>query len=766
MSSTSAPSPTGPASAPSTELHPDTSALKAAVSAQRWATIRSRADERVRILEQVRQRHAEGTSWRKALAAVAPGVGWSKFSHWRRCAARRAGAPWERQLDMRVVPRPRRIPDEVRVAACAFRRAQPTITVERSQELLVAQFGAERGKVSGTLLKRWWAAEGLSRGRGRRSSVQETTRCSGGAGLAMIAAAAAETGVGVELATSVLARGKQVVEAQAEGAASLGADARDARGCFTAQYNRVLRGTGSADPRWAPDAVKRRQRDLSTLSTPASRPEVLAHRLLCMGSVGLLSDRRGFDGLEGPRGGWQELLGGTAYMPATLDRQLSELALLDVGGALWEAHGRHWQRVTRPWWEEPSQPRWLRWACYIDATQDPYWTRRFAVSGKVSRVGRVMPCLSRVALTGGGGVPLLVETVAGSVSLKKELESFLGQAESAVGAGEIGRLTVVDAEMSTVPLLMALSARPDRWFITVLKGVVADNAVRSAQGRWQPYRAHDQLREVVVHLRGAKAPEGGLRLRAVEMVRRESRNPTSTLLVTNASAQQLSTEETATAYLSRWPNQEAVFRNTRNGIGLKRSHGYGGETVAHVALETKLERAKNRLQRAQARTAKDEAWAEAMRRGHDQAQHGQRTAARQAVARAASALTAARRTQAKAEAALERLETTPKEIYVRDTTRDGIMTCLKLTMLMLLEYVLKEYFGGARMEARTFIELLMPLPVTVHKTRSRLLYQVEANSRSPAQTDLVRAACEEINRREVRLGRRTMRFELAPPKGG
>ncbi|MFH0903257.1 MAG: hypothetical protein V2A73_21720, partial [Pseudomonadota bacterium] len=42
----------------------------------------------------------------------------------------------------------------------------------------------------------------------------------------------------------------------------------------------------------------------------------------------------------------------------------------------------------------------------------------------------------------------------------------------------------------------------------------------------------------------------------------------------------------------------------------------------------------------------------------------------------------------------QRLATTPREVYVRDTTRDAIVTCLKMTVLMLIEYVLKEYFGG------------------------------------------------------------------------
>src|SRR5690606_30191672 len=100
-------------------------------------------------------------------------------------------------------------------------------------------------------------------------------------------------------------------------------------------------------------------------------------------------------------------------------------------------------------------------------TQDPYWTRHYAASGKVSRVGRVMPCVTRLAVMGGPGVPLIVETHAGSRSLKKDLLPLLDRMDDVLGSGELGRLTVVDCEAATTPLLRELSARPDRWFITV-----------------------------------------------------------------------------------------------------------------------------------------------------------------------------------------------------------------------------------------------------------------------------------------------------------
>ena len=70
----------------------------------------------------------------------------------------------------------------------------------------------------------------------------------------------------------------------------------------------------------------------------------LARKLLAIGMTPLLTERRGFDGLAGP------------------------------------------------------SDAWLRTAVHIDGTADPYCTRRFAKSGPVSRVGRVMPYVTRMAL--------------------------------------------------------------------------------------------------------------------------------------------------------------------------------------------------------------------------------------------------------------------------------------------------------------------------------------------------------------------------------
>jgi len=152
-----------------------------------------------------------------------------------------------------------------------------------------------------------------------------------------------------------------------------------------------------------------------------------------MGLMPLVTERRGFAGLEGPAGKWMEVAGIYAYMPRTLDKELSELGQLGVDEAMWRAHARQWQEHAQRW--AAGGPLWLRLAVYVDASLDPYWTRHFALSGKVSRVGRLMPALDRVAVTSGPGVPLVMETHAGTVSLKKRLVPLLHQVEGWVGEG-------------------------------------------------------------------------------------------------------------------------------------------------------------------------------------------------------------------------------------------------------------------------------------------------------------------------------------------
>ncbi len=95
------------------------------------------------------------------------------------------------------------------------------------------------------------------------------------------------------------------------------------------------------------------------------------------------------------------------------------------------------------------------------------------------------------------------------------------------------------------------------------------------------------------------------------------------------------------------------------------------------------------------------------------------------------------------------------------------MTCLKFMALMLLESVLKEYFGGAKMQWCTFIEQFLFLPVTERKSSRCRLYQIQDNPRQPETMALLRGACEQVTGRRLRRDGRPLAFELvaAPDRG-
>ena len=735
---------------------------------EKWEQLVRDAEGRAEVVEAVvRRRQEGGLSWRKCLGAVAGDVEWPTFLHWRRRYVGRTGPAWERLLDERLPPPPTRIPEEIRVAACLVRRTDRGINAEGTRQVLVAQFG-DKGAISDASLRRIWAAAGLSYEAPPRADGsapgEAVEHFSGGGGLALLAAAAAEVGSARRLAAAVQSSGE--VRAGEQGEVEVRepeADERDDHGRFTARYNErwgELLEPGEADGRFGPDAEKRRHRPLSELPSLGMREGTLATKLMAMGLTPLLTERRGFDGLDGPAGGWLGVLGGTAYMPSTLDKALSELGLLEVQEALWSAHARVWHEAAVRW--SGDSPGWLQCVAYVDSTQDPYWTRRFARAGKVSRTGRVMPSVSEVALHGGPGVPLWVETHAGTASLKARLRPLLAKLDEALGEGEVGRLTIVDSEIANAGLLWAFSEETNRAFVTVLKGNVLQGATVEAAGAWHRFRRRDRVREMTVVVRGKGAPEEGVEFRGVEMSR-EGRRPRSTLFVTNAAEKGgLTTSQVPAAYLSRWPHQEQGFRDRRNGGGGNRTHGYTGAEVTNVALETKLEEAARRVERAEvaARSAAETAAEVAVLRKETRS-----AAAKKAVTLADREARKRAKAAERAKEQLAKLQSMPRTIYARDTGRDNLMTCLKLHVLMLVEWALREYFGGLRMEWRTFIESFVMLPVTVRTTKRRVLYELHANPRQPERTAQLKAACEEVNRRALRRGERRLVFAVLDEAG-
>ena len=738
--------------------------LRAGVSDARWARIVAEAQQRVAIFEAVTAWRTEhDSSWSEAIAQAAPGTPRPTFVHWQRHCANRTGPTWERLLDGRVPP-DQSCSKVVEIGAVMLRRLRADIGVAEARSILIEQFG-EEGGVSDAWLKRVWADAGVNRpgGNPKGTRVAENVeQFHGGAGLALLAAAEAEVGAIARLAASVQAQGARSAAVQeffGRNELHDDVDGRDDDGRFTAEYNARRRegaAAGKADDRWRGDSFKAQRRDLGNLDTLKARPHNLAARLLAMGVTPLLTERRGFDGLDGPKGAWLATLGATAYMPATLDKTLAELGLLHVGRAMWQTHAQTWAETTSRW-RDPQQ-NWPRSVVYIDGTADPYWTHAFAASSKVSRVGRVMPSLTRIAIHSGAGVPLLVETHAGAASLKKRLLPMLKKLDRAIGPdADVGRLTIVDAEMGTAGALWAMHEQTEMLFVTVLKGAVLKGAAISQEGPWSPYRERDEVRDVEVYLRGKDAPAEGIRIRGVQMRRDDGRRPQTTLFATNATPKDVPAAEVASWYLSRWPMQEQQFAKGRNGGGLNRSHGYGGELVTHAALQGKLDRAERSVAYARKQAERANATRAELATGLDAAPAAAR---KKALALADAAVRDKHKRQQRSESSMDRVQTLPDQIYVRDTERDSVMTCLKLAMLSLLEFAMQEYFGGMAMQWRTFIEQFVALPVTVRTTKHRCVYEIHANQRQPERMAQLRAALDQINSRGIRRGERQLVFDL------
>ena len=742
-------------------------ALRNQMSAERWQREVEASLARAAVLEAVAARREEtGLSWRRALAAVTPDVSWPTYRAWRRKHDRLQGPSWERLLDERLPPSTA-LAESIEAAARMLRKADPTVTTKAARGHLVEEYG-EAGAVSDAKLRRIWVAAGLNNPPGpppgksgvvsvRPAQGETVESFHGGAGLALLSAADVETGVTLRLAQCISAAAKAVGPTSGE-ILDDSVD-RDERGRFTAAYNARWRegvATGEVDERWAGDVRKAARRDLSKLRTGKLSAENLASKLFGMGATPLLTERRGFDGLAGPCGAWLGVTCATAYMPATFDKLLAELGLLGVGDSLWDTHAAQWSRLTRRW--STPGPDWLQTIAYIDGTADPYWTQAYALSGKVSRVGRVMPCLTRVALNSGAGVPLLVETHVGAAPLKRSLGRMLERLRAAVGpAAAVDRLTVIDSEAGKAGVLWALHAQHDVFFISVLKGNVLQGANLQQEGPWQTFRERDELCESGVRLFGKDGPAEGLPLRAVQMRRPGSHHAQTTVFATNAGIDDLPTADVASTYLARWPKEEQSFRDGRNGGGLNRSHGYGREQVDHVALVDKLSASDAGVVRAEA------ALNEATRTGEQLAADLAKAppATRKAALKLSKSQVArATRVLARRQAAAEKVRSLPATIQQRDTGRDSVMTCLKVSMLALVEFVLKEYFGGTAMEWRTFIEQVVALPVTVRTTKARRLFQIHANPRQPALMVQVATAVAEVNRRELRQGKRLLVFEL------
>jgi len=757
------------------------------------------ARRRLEALEEVARRPA-GESERKAVARV---VTWAHRSTFRRWKRRHEDQGFEGLVSWRIAP-PSPMPDAVRHEICAVGRAGLSVEAICAHVLKHFEFTTSPTTVRG-VLKEAGLARPPGRPPGEGPGGEQRLELGG---MKLVEAAAVETGYVAALTQAVVEHVETLsrpVEPQPPDTTD-----RDEYGRFLPTYNERFR-KGPDDvigPGFASVSVKREEMDPERLQIARVRDEVIEQKLYGLLSSPLIGSGR-WDGIRVPRG---ELLGelcGFAYMPGTLDKFTRELKYAGVASTLWEVHGRLWLEQTQQW----GDPR-RAVVAYVDGTTKPVWTRLFSQSTKISSVGRTMPGLEQVAFHSGYGVPLWMATHSGRAPLVKTVPQMLGRIESMWGSSSVGRIVVIDAEGNSVPFLKGLEAgKPSRAWVTRLRpGWVKGKRIFN-RTNYRAYRDGDRVRVGVADFNDPDSKGGTFRMRVVEVERRTTGDVTYLGASTKLDDREWKAADIADLYFDRWPAQEGNFRTANQATGLKKVHGYGKRLVDNVSVVTELDElagkhrgAKERLERQ-----REEVEARTERRNEEKKrlarrQRRQHTVERNLDGRVAPGRAVTPKTQRlveeqralgievaerteklakrtrqldEAQARVQRTEQTlvkyeerrdvlesRRTIFAHDVELDSLFSVLKVGLVLLVTYVLKELLGDARMEVSTFLDRVATLPARLRKTPELEIVTFEYNRRDPDVMGLLESHCEDINARGLRLrsGRKLrLAIEEAPP---
>jgi len=662
-------------------------------------------------------------------------------------------------------------------------------------------------QLSESTVKRILCDAELSRPRGpaKKNSAAGERRLELG-GMKLIEAAAMQTEYLRAMSEGVTALRDDKTQGEVQGAVDK--SNRDELGRFMPSYNERYRKEPQdiLGPGFASVDEKRAAAQPGRFHVARASGEVIERKMLALLTSPLLGSGR-WDGIRVPRGDLLGELCGYPYMPSTLDLFTRELKYLGVSSTLWEIHARLWLEQTQHWGNERQAT-----VLYVDETNKPLWTQLFSQATAVSSVGRVMPGLETVGFHSGYGVPLWFTTYSGRAPLVKVVPELLTRLETNLDDAQVGRIVVIDAEGNSVRFLKALQhGSPARAWVTRLKPTMVQGKRIFNRTNFRPYREGDRVRMGECNLND---PDGGtFRVRVVEIERRSKGTITYLGASTLLKEQDWKPQDVADLYFDRWPCQEANFRAVNQALGFKQVHGYGKQLVDNVSVVTKLDRLDNQLARLEEQQEKvseqklkhsislqdaTKALTESQRRfdsvaGYvdERIERGQRitpklrSAAdqRRTLANEAAQLTAKVQrlerklqeetaTSARIDENLRkrRDERTVLEsrrtIFKHDVELDSLFAVLKVGLLTLITFVLKEYLANARMEPVTFLKRLAPLPAILRTTPDFEILTFEYNHRDPDVMALLAAHSEAINARRLlmRSGRiLRIRVEPAPP---
>lgn len=773
---------------------PQLQRVKSRISAESWRRRVAQARADAVVIQQILDQDA--VSLNEAIANVVP----PERRSW---AMRRIPAYREHGLEGLIdsrTPREPRVSIACRVALQAARAADPHLTSAAALGILQAQNFSPLPSES--TIKREFA-----RVDGRRKYAAKKQRAAREvielplAGGELLLAAEVETG-GIAALTTTLSQLAEQAHIAAQGRTPKKDVAlRSRRGHFTVRYNRQRRRKRGEDiAGYLRSAAEKAVGRVPTWPRFVhERAATLDAKLRMLTFGWLVADTKGWAALRAPAAAGLEPLTSFAYMPSTLSKMVSALAVCGAGTSLLRTVGQHWHQVAKRYFGEPGAMA----AIYIDNHAKEVWSSLYTQSGKVSHRNRVMPCITTTYAHTGAGTPLVLSAQSGAAPLAPRLVTLVEEAEELLG-GAVERAVVIDSEGSTFDLLESFTQR-GRVLITPLRPArTPELLLRYSRGSYfRPYRDNDELRVASCTLTH-KSTGRRLELGAL-LVRREHRD-SDTVLLTNGLELGLEGRELADLYFRRWPVQENAFKEGAT-LGLDQHRGNCDRMVANVAVITELDklaaRAKRDGEALAALTAERSALVSAVKEATKDDRRAQAALAvrrRRLDARVAAAktegptfarvavehqqaLVRAEKTAAAAlaaRAAVERNQTrTAKltaqlpEIAARrrhleaqrtirqlDLAQDQILTATKLTAMQLIAFAMRQYLAALPMTPETFVTRVFPLRgrKEVEPTLERVVFY--ENPRDPEVTAALHDACRRLNSRALQRDGRRLRYAV------
>lgn len=781
---------------------PRLAVVKSRISPESWTARVEAARRDAGVLGAIAGRVDAGAKLSEAIRKEVPKARRSwVVRHWQ--SYRHEG--FEALIDERV-PREPKVAKESGPLIETAREANPKVTVDEVLEIL------RRQKVQ-VLPSPSTIKVHFSRVDGRRRYATEKARAAKEvvelplAGGELLRAAEVETGAISALTDEVLAIAEEAKEASGDRTPARDVAHRDDRGHFTVTYNtKRRRKHGEAIAGYLRSAAQKAEGRVPAWARFVhERRETLEPKLAMLTYAPLVSGTKGWDALRAPKAEGLLPLTGFAYMPSTLAKMTSALAISAAGPRLLAAMGLNWHRVAQANWEEPGAMA----ALYVDNHAKEVWTSLFTLSGKVSHLSRVMPCITTTYVHTGAGTPLVASVQSGSAPLAPRLVQLVEETEAKLG-GAVRRAVVIDAEGSTFDLLESFATK-QRVIVTPLRPARAPELeISYSKGSYfRPYREHDELRiatAVLTHKKSGRSLELGALL-----IRRENRESDTVLLTTGLSLG-LEGRALADLYFARWPIQENAFKEGA-AVDLNEHRGICGRMVANVAVVTELERLESRMkteqQQRQALATAETGLEEALKKVRSEHQRAvdalatrrQRLDALVAAGRTdgkqlgkaavehQGALVRAEATQrtfdgaqkalkenltrgAELDAALEKAAARQQKLepmrVIRqlDVALDTVLTATKLTATLLITFALREYLPSMLMTPQTFASRLFGVRGRRETSADEELILFYENPRDTEVNAALADACRRLNKRRLTRDGHQLRYGMADADGG